>query len=87
MGSGGYMYSTVLGEFVAREYRAQLLGGWKNQRGSRKSAGFMSFEGFPDIFSFSGDRFADTFLDMSVERTRQSEREQPQCRRSKKGVP
>ena len=37
----------------------------------------MTFEGFPDNFSFSGSRFADTFLEMSVGRTRRSTGEQP----------
>jgi len=37
----------------------------------------MPFEGFPDNFSFSGSRFADTFLEMSVGRTRRSTGEQP----------
>ena len=46
--------------------------GWKNQKGCRKSAGLVPFDGFPDNFSFSGSRFADTSLEVAVGRTRQS---------------
>jgi len=46
----------------------------KTRKRSRKSAGLNAFEGFPDNFSFSGSRFADTFLGVSVGRTRRNNR-------------
>ena len=51
-------HNTEAGRFAVRgENRLE-----KSEGGCRESAKFMNFDGFPDYFSFSGSRFADTSL-------------------------
>jgi len=61
--------------------------GWKNQRRERKFVGFMTIDDFSDNFSFSGDRFADTFLSGISEGSDRPRGVAPDMRGSKNGVP
>jgi len=60
----------------------------KSEGRDRKSAGLVTFDGFSDYFSFSGDRFADTFLCGFSEGLDQPQGNNPECKKKQKiGVP
>jgi hypothetical protein len=58
----------------------------KSEGGYRESAGLMTISGFSGNFSFSGGRFADTFLDGTFGRSRETTGKQPRIQEEAKMV-